>query len=1087
MCISVKKSQIIRSAAWAVALVVMVVQAFAQLDTGTISGAVTDQSGAPVPGTPIAITNTQTGVVRNIQTNEAGRYIAEFLPLGTYQVGAMLQGFQPVVRQGIEITVGRNAVIDIAFKVGGVEDTITVAGEVAQIETTTATVSNLVDSKRVLEIPLNNRDLTQLAFFTPGVLRVPLTTSGSFTNTAVGGSGDKITANGARAQQNLYLLDGIPNSDASGNPQSASSAYSGAETIREFQVITNNYSAEYPSVAGAILSAVTKSGVNEFHGSLFEFLRNSAMDASKWEDNAFGNPKPGFRRNQFGGSVGGRIIKDHTFFFVSYEGLRQAQNVTSTYNTITQLARSGGLGPVSASVVPYLALWPLPGQPNANLIQDFGDGRALVAGTARRKVNDDYFFGKLDHQFTGPKHGFLAFTFNRDAADVENRQPLAASGSNVGQTSETELMSVRHTSILSPTMVNEFVAGYTITKPVGAIPISGIDFKNFNGVDLRFNPQKDNMGSINITNVAQVGYTDGATSPGHNQFTIRDGLSLSRGKHSFKLGTWITASRDHIETITTQGNGVYSFTNLQNFLRSRPQTLAINLPDGAPILGMVVQQDNVYNLRQQGYSAYVHDNYSVSPSLTINMGVRYEFLTVPTDTRDHLNSLRSFYANQVVVGPLYKNPTTKAFSPRIGLAWSPGSHKFSLRAGAGIYYEPPSLFSTQFDLQAMFPYGVAGSATDSTSSGNLKFPNAYTLQPQLLASQPQARYLEYDTRSASVYRWSLTLEREFKDWLFTAGYTGSRAEHLLLQFEGNTSKWNGWPNPVPSLQKQFSIANGLMNPAFGRLTVQAPMGNAFYHGLAVNARKRLSRGLVFQGAYTFSKNIDDGASSVNLQDSLAQSVRTIYYADGTLLRGRSAFDIRHSFVSNLTYNFPDTHQKGIVGQIVNGWQSSGVLTLATGFPFSLSDSGNAAQRTAIFAVDGLRPNLIAGGKTVILGGPNQYYDPSQYLPSTCVGTTLCKAGDPNYRTGYLGNLGFDTLVGPGLATLDFSLLKNFKVTESKRFQFRAEFFNLTNRVNFFLPNATPFLSSGLPDPTAGKITSTRTTARQIQMALKFYF
>jgi len=1061
---------------------------WAQLSTGTISGTVTDQSGAVTPGALLTIKHVDTGASRTVAANEAGRYSADALPVGNYEVTVSLAGFQTVVRSGVELTVGRNAVVDIALSIGDVTDAITVAEAVSQIETTTATVSNLIDEKKVLDIPLNNRDLTQLAYFTPGVLRVPLTITQGNTNTAVGGFGDKMSVNGSRAQQNLYLLNGIPNSDASGNAQAATGAYSGAETIKEFQVITNNYSAEYPSVAGAIISAVTKSGTNAVHGTVFEFLRNDKLDAAKWETNAFGTPKPAFKRNQFGGSVGAPIVKDRTFLFASYEGLRERQGTTTTFTTITAGPRNGAFGPVSPLVAPYLKLWPLPGQDGTTLVTDFGDGRALVAGTNQRPVTDNYASLKLDHQFKGQKKGTLAAYYNRDEGKVDNLNALKASGNSVGQRSRTELMSVQHTSILSPSLLNEFVFGYTKTKPEGAIPIGPINFKNFNGVDLRFSPDREQMGSLGISNITSVGYVDDSTSPGHNSLIFKEGVSVTRQRHVMKLGGDFHRSMDHIKTITTQGNGLYNFTSLQNFLAAKVMSLTINLPNGAPVLGMRVQQDPIYDLRQNNYGMFFQDNYSAAPSLTLNFGLRYEFSSNPTELRGHLNSLRSVYSDQVYYGPLYKNPTLKNFSPRLGFAWSPGAHKFSVRAGAGIYYEPPSLFSTQFNLQAMFPYGVAGSVTDPASSGLIRFPDAYSTQPQLLTVNPQARYMDYNIKSAAIYRWSLTLQRELGSWLVSTGYTGSRAEHLLLQFEANTTRWDGFPNPVPTLDKTFRLANGLLNPNFGRLTVQAPVGNSFYHGLTLNITRKLGKAVQVQGAYTYSKAIDQGASSVNVQDSLAQTVRTSYFLDMGMTKGRSLFDMRNNFVGNLVYDLPKSRLTGLMGRMTNGWQLSGVLTLASGFPFSLSDAGNTAQRNEFFSLDGLRPNLIPGGNNnPILGSPALYYDVSQFVPSTCSGSRVCRPGDPDYRAGHFGNLGYNTLTGPGYRTFDFSMLKNFSITETSRFQFRTEFFNLTNHPNFFLPSASPFLSNGTRDPQAGKITQTRGTSRQIQFALKYIF
>src|SRR2546421_9748544 len=370
------------------------VAAIAQLTTGNITGTVTDQSGAAVPGATVILKNTETGVTRTALSGETGKYEAFSLPAGTYEISASLAGFRTVTHTGINLAVGQNAVVDFALQVGQVSEAVTVTGDVTKVETTTATVSNLVDEKKVADLPLNGRDLTQLSFLQPGVIKSPAG-AGAFS-----GLGDKLSVAGSRGNQNIYLLDGVSNSDLSGNAQSASGQLAGAETIKEFQIITNNYSAEYRSQAGAIVSAVTKSGTNNLHGSLYEFLRNDALDAAKWEENKGGGKAP-FKRNQFGGSFGGPVVKDKTFFFVSYEGLRQAQG-TNTQARVPDLnARNGilpGIAPITVSpiVKPYLALYPVPGQGNA-IVSEPGrrpDGTVLLAANAKVPTNDDFGLGR---------------------------------------------------------------------------------------------------------------------------------------------------------------------------------------------------------------------------------------------------------------------------------------------------------------------------------------------------------------------------------------------------------------------------------------------------------------------------------------------------------------------------------------------------------------------------------------------------------------------------------------------------------------------------------------------------------------------
>src|SRR5438046_2047643 len=386
------------------------VTAIGQLTTGTITGTVTDQSGAAVPGTTVTLKNKDTGISRTAQTAENGKYEALSLQAGSYEISAALTGFRTVVHTGISLTVGQNAVVDLALQVGQVSESVTVTGEIAQIETTTATVATNVDEQKVTDLPLNGRDLTQLSFLQPGVIKSPAG-AGAFS-----GLGDKLSVAGSRGNQNIYLLDGVSNSDLSGNAQSASGQLAGAETIKEFQIITNNYSAEYRSQAGAIVSALTQSGTHTFHGSLYEFLRNDALDAAKWEENKGGGKSP-FHRNQFRGSFGGPIFKDQTFFFASYEGLRQSKVVNTQARVPDMNARTGippALAPitVSSAIRPYLDLYPVPGAGN-RIVSEPGrrpDGTVLLAAIAKVPTNDDFGLGRIDHNFSNEKLGTIAGT-----------------------------------------------------------------------------------------------------------------------------------------------------------------------------------------------------------------------------------------------------------------------------------------------------------------------------------------------------------------------------------------------------------------------------------------------------------------------------------------------------------------------------------------------------------------------------------------------------------------------------------------------------------------------------------------------------
>jgi len=1080
----------------------------AQLDTGTISGTVTDQSGGAVPGATITIRNVGTGVARNLTTTATGRYEAAALPVGDYEVRATLTGFQTLVRSGINLTVGRNAVVNMALQVGEVAQAITVAGEASFVETTTATVSNLVDERKVQEIPLNNRDLTQLAFLQPGVIRVVSDTLNRGGDPSVEGAGDKLSVAGARGTQNVYLLDGMTNSDVSGNAQSISGAYEGAETVQEFQIITNNYSAEYPSKPGAIVSAVTKSGTNSFHGSLYEFLRNDNLDASKWENNAFDLEKPEFKRNHFGGSLGGPVLQDKTFFFLSYEGLREKQGRTGTAIVPTAAGRQGDLGvagtfPVNPVVVPYLNLYPLPGQGNSVIDPDRGDGTAQIAGPQNFPVNDDYGTVKIDHQFASPRAGFLAGTYSTNAGSREINAVLDADKSEALE-SRKHVISLRHTSILSPSMLNESGFGFTRTKITTDIPIVRVDFKNFNGVDLRFRQDDTTevMGLLDPgSGLDTLGNGDNAQFKAHDVYTFKDTMSLTLPTHTIKFGAEI--QRFHISSIDENDsrNGSYEFQDFQFFLQGRPNIFDTLQPSGSVVLGIPVQNEFLFELRTTQFGFFFQDNWKVRPSLTLNLGLRYEFQTQLSETRDHLSSWPDFFQSSPTLnGEYFKNPTKKSFSPRFGFAWSPGaSQQTSLRGGFGIYYDPPGVPVYQFALSTMLTFNAEGGLLDNTSN-SIDFPNAYTTQTDRLSSAPNYRIVEYNMKPTYAYRWSLTLDREMGNWLFAAGYTGARALHLNVVSEGNLNRWEGWPANVPTSEKQFpTTAAGRIpiNPLLTRLTVNHNAGNSYYQGLTLSAVRRLTAGLQAQVAYTYSKNIDQSSSAGNNNGGYVQGQRANLFWDMGHRMGLSAQDIRNQFVTNATYELPNTGLGGVGGAVLNGWQFNGILSLSSGPAFQVLDV-NRNQTTAIRNADGIRPNLIPGGdKNPVLGTPSdgeaRYFDPSQFVPSVCHGATLCQAGDPDYAVGRFGNLGKNTLIGPGAITLDFSLNKSFQLTEENRLQFRAEFFNLLNRVNYWIP-ASPadraYQLSGTTlrvNPNAGVITSTRTSARQIQFGLRFTF
>ncbi|MBI4479167.1 MAG: TonB-dependent receptor [Acidobacteria bacterium] len=1072
----------------------------AQLTTGTITGTVADQSGGAVPGVTIAIKNVATGVARSTETGLRGRYEALNLPVGIYEVTASVAGFQTSIRSGVELTVGRTAVVDLVLQVGEVTQSVTVSGEVVTVETTTATVSGLVSEERVLELPLNNRDLTQLAYLQPGVIKIPRTGAAIHS-----GMGDVLSVGGMRGTQNQYLLDGVSNTDISGNPQGASGAYTGAETVKEFQIITNNYSAEYRSTAGAIVSAVTKSGTNSFHGSLFEFLRNDNLDANKWEENKFGQVQPEFKRNQFGGSLGGPMVRDRSFFFGSYEGLRERQRETDLIRVPDMEARAGRLPTLQAStclaptpvsfdskIAPYLALFPVPGNGNV-IVTDIPprcDGTLQLSGANRKQVKEDATTGRFDHNFSGQMAGMLSGTYSFTKSYRQNLGLMAgiSQGGGDRETNERHVLSIGHTSVISPTTLNQFNFGYTSSVP-GRNALSDRDWTT-----LKFNPAVELMGSIGIGDgVSSLGFEYPSWTFGQKDYVIKDTLSLSRGNHSLRMGVDIDLRRIHHSAGSEGANGQYSFDSLRDFLRNFPNNFSVQLADD------ITFQERF--IKQMLFGSYFQDNWQIRPSLTLNLGLRHEFLTLPNERDGKLSALVDWVRDSVTqmkMGVMFKQSTLKSFSPRVGFAWAPGNRKTSLRGGVGIYYDFPQYHHYRQHLSSTPPFATGGSVNqvDAAAKGTvLDFPNAFQTQRALLSGLPLYWGMDYDQKAASVYRWSLSVQRELgADWVVSATYTGTRALHLIIQTVPNINRWQGWPSEPANGRKFWPAISGTnyINPNWTpRLRIHAPRGNSFYQGVSIDAQKRLSRGLQLQMTYAYSKAIDEG-SAVSGNDNLYGSIRSIFFWDNHMNRGLSQFDIRNNFTANFTYRVPSAQDlTGVVGVLVNGWQVNGILTLSSGFPLTVTDGGpNSVRQNRIGDNTGTRPNLIPNGdNNPVLGGPDKYYDDSQFVSSYCQGSVQCaaNASDPNFAPGYYGNLGRSTLISPGLATVDFSLFKNFRVTEGTQLQIRAEMFNLFNRPNFGEPDTSPFNSNGTRDLQTGRIQNTRTPARQIQFGLKFLF
>jgi hypothetical protein len=1051
--LSMFKSRLLSLAAFAIVFTLQT--AVAQVTTGSISGTVKDESGAVMPAVAVTVKHVDTGRVRNVMSDGQGRYSFPDLDLGSYEVGAELPGFQNTVRSGITLTVGRQAVVDLLMKVGEVSQRVVVEGEAPLVETTSATVAGLVDDKKVRDLPLNGRGFTQLALMQPGVL----TTGGSAAGAQPGNEGQKLSISGTRTTQTAFLIDGTDIRNQWGaTPGSASGLVLGVETIREFSVITSNASAEYGGFAGGVINAVTRSGTNQIHGSVFEFLRNSALDARNFFD--IPTIKP-FRRNQFGFALGGPVKKDKTFFFGSYEGLRQQLMQTSiitvpdeaAHRGILPAAQGGNVG-VASGVKPFLDLYPLPN------LQTFTDGTGQYQYADDQPTNENYYAIKVDHQLTDKDSLFVRYT-----ADKGDRSSL----STIPVWTETvynlnQYVTLNEKRIFSGSLLNEFQFALNRTAFHG-----NVDSK----VDpaLKFIPTPDRtFGRTSGGGIA--GWGPSPNTPRQdalNRYDVADTLIYSTGRHELKAGfRWIRIQFNTLNTFRVEGQ--YNFGSLAGFLT------------GAPTLFSGVVTPLIHSgIRENMPSAFIQDNFKVTSNLTLNIGLRYEPTGDIVEVAGRISNLDNLNGTELRSGnPWFKNnPAWKNLGPRFGFAWDPFSDgKTSVRGGFGIFYDLFSVPTYQGAAQYNPPYFVQVNLAP-TPGRPVPFPNAYsTLDIKNLPSVTPGLWVVPIDNSHQPYvmQESLTIQRQvLPSTVVMLGYFRTSGVHLSFMNDANLA--------VPQVvnDRWFYPANATRpNPVFGQVRVFDFNGNSNYNSFRLSVLRRFQKGFQVQTSYSWSRAIDNSSNNTAIDSATTANGVSESGFDRNYDRGLSGFDVRHVFTTNMGYELPFGSGKrflsgasGIAGKLVSGWQFTSIVSVQTGRPANAVLGFNRSRSQAAQDLAG-RPDLAPGASNnPVLGGPDKYFDPAAFVLQPA---------------GFIGNVGRNTIIGPGSATLDFGLSKETALGEGKSLQFRAESFNALNRPNFSQPNQTIFSNAtGIPSATAGRITSTSTTSRQIQFALKVIF
>ncbi|MBI4443490.1 MAG: TonB-dependent receptor [Acidobacteria bacterium] len=1083
--------------------------AWGQVTTGTISGTVKDVTGAVVPGVEVIVRNVETGASRAVTTNERGRYIAPQLAVGNYEVSARAEGFQMEVRRGITLTIGREAVVDFALTIGSVAETVEVTGEAPLVETTTSTVSGLVDTRQMREIPLNARSFMEL---------VPLQAGAVFNvnaneTAAVFGFGVKLSVAGGRMTSNSFQLDGTDMNDSTGSAGSVAGTLAGVETVREFRVIANAYDAQYGKHTGGVVSAVTKSGTNEIHGSLFEFLRNSKLDANDFFNNAANLPKKAYRRNQFGFSLGGPARKDKTFFFGSFEGLRESLPSNPEYivpsvrlrqEVPTGVATLQGVSyTVDPKIVPYLLAWPLPtGAEFLNPRSGLPDGTAQRREAQVRDTDHNYWTGRMDHRFSDSDLMFLRYTYDQG----ERITPGLTVNNIIG--TPNHYATLEHTRIFSPALLGKVTLAFTrVYNTIRDDVREGFTYPHPFCTDcVGFDGSFDAPGRITGTGFTNMGGSNLApVKRGHNTYQVKTDMYRTSGRHSLKFGVHFQRYQANWFSNFQRG-GTLSFASTEDFVRGRLNQVSIVIPGS----------DSIRGWRQSLFGLYLHDDLNVRPGLTLNLGVRYEFITTPYEVNGKLANIRDLSepwistvgpATTDIGDPFFLNPSLRNFAPRVGFAWSGfGDSKTVVRGGAGIFYDQilAQVYAVPGSFAAPFYSYVDLFARDFVGLGGIDFPSFFYTQRDQLGKgggRPEFRPLQFNINQPYVMKWSLDVERELGSQMSVGiGYSGTRGVHLMRANQHS----NYTPSEIRADGRRYLLIDQPMrNTKFNRMYTHITDGTSIYHGLRFTLQKRASRGLQFQTSYTWSKSLDDGSSEHGGGDYAGASQSNGDLYGGLKWKGLSSFDMRHSFFTNFVYDLPGHNLTGAVGQLLGGWSVAGVVRLTSGPPLTISAATPRNGLNTLQFVQGSSVVLMPGGNnSPVLDDyrdhPNQqgsYFDLSQFLfPEFCFNT----AARPNNCNGpsYVvhGNVGRNTMPAPGVVNVNFTVLKEFALTklrEGTNLQFRAEFFNLFNRPQYGNPSVSVFDNQGRLSATAGRINETRISTglgpRSIQLGLRVGF
>jgi hypothetical protein len=1041
--------------------------AAAAQDTAAIHGRVADATSAPIEAATVVARNVETGSSRTLVTNREGLYEAPTLSVGRYEITASKSGFESAFRQSITLAVGQNAQIDFQLLVGELKQAVTVQEDAPIVAVSTEQTSGLVGERQVKDLPLNGRSYDGLMTLNPGVVNYSSQRAGGIgtSNSAIG---NMFSASGRRPQESIFLLNGVEYTSASVinlTPGGASGQLLGVDAVREFNVITDTYGAQYGKRPGAQVSVVTSSGTNQLHGSVYEFLRNSALDARNFFDQSAISP---FERNEFGATLGGPIRRDKTFVFGNYEGFRQRLGLSNVTLVPDNAARQGyvpdasgrlsyvGIAPGAASL---LSLWPVQNGP------EVGSGIAIAYNQPVQRIREDFGTVRVDQIFSEHDTLSAVYTVDDSADDTPTVNPI----SKIIESLREQVISLQETHVFSPRVLNTARVGFSrgsfFFTGSTTVPVEGW----IQGAPIGTVVIGGGTASNAATQISQAGTNVGSnTRAARNLFTYSDQVDVSLGKHQLQAGVWIQRIQANDNFAQAQ-YGQASFSNLTSFLQGNVSTFT------------AVPNPTLLGWRSVEGAGYVQDTIRLNNRLELKLGFRFESTNGWNEAHGRASNY-DFVNGVIATDPYIGSSAFRVNSakflpqPRVGLAWDPfGNGRTVVRAGFGTYYALLDNLDYRLDQNAPF--------NTTLSLKNVAIGNVHIVpgQPLPTGGLISPGGVHPNMKTPTVQSWTFSIEQKLAaNTSLRLGYVGSHGYHEILSVDAN--------QPVPTFCPNSPCPAGLapgtiyypknapfVNPQLANTTTWLSGGLSSYQALQVDLRRRLSNGLELRGVYTFSKSLDDGGT-LNTSVGTNTPAFVMVPLNPKIDWGLSPFDVRHLFVVNGLYELPFGHGKRFFSRagraadrFVSGWLLSGVITAQSGFPFTpqlgFNPSNNGDTRNPV------RPswNPAFQGQ-VITGGVQQYFNPNAFIVPPA---------------GTYGNVGRDVLTGPGLATVDASLLKNTFIREKLNLQFRAEFFNLLNRANFTTPNPVVFTSNGTPPvSTAGLISATSTTSRQIQFGLK---